>query len=189
MPSLRTLILAAAVLLAPVIALAQAGAPATAVRPPLFTLVVLVDRDVIVEAFASYRGPGASAANPADHRPFLDHFAAGLREQSRASGIDAVVEVISLKETHAARAAYPAQGRPVLLVRATGFTKANQGWSGDTALEFNLARRGKDDYQTEWEGAIAHENLSPALCGNYERCGKSLAERIFALMRKEGLVR
>ena len=176
------------------------GLPETKVAPapgraPLTSIHVLVDRDVIGAAFASYRGSVPFGSRTGDYQGFMENLVAGIQAEAAAASITAQVDVVSLKAARATPVA--SRGRPVLTVKATSYTTRKEvvggrdlGWSGDTAWEFSLAERKEgSNYQTAWVGVVKHENLNPALCGNYDRCSKALAERIFSQMRKDGLIR
>lgn len=185
-------------LLAGVLAAGCAGTPqvrqaAPAGHPPLESVLVLVDTDVIGAAFAAYQGSVPFGSRTGNWHGFITHLTEGLRAEARKSGIDAAVEAVSL------RAAPPvARGaRAVLTVRASAFTRLKEfvgdrdlGWRGDTSWEFSLLERDANGrFATTWSAGLRHVNLNPALCGNYEGCSQSLAQQVFRQLRESGLAR
>ena len=181
-------------------ACAGAGAPQTrravaAGHPPLSSVVILVDTDVMGAAFASYQGSLPFESRRADSQGFFDRFAQALRDEANAAGLAATVETVSL------RAGTPQvlrgrAGEPVLTLRATQYGVLretvggrNLGWRGDTSWEFSLAERSGARHETAWSVTVRHVNLNPALCGRYEQCGATLARQVFQQLREAGLVR
>jgi hypothetical protein len=170
---------------------------ATPNRAPISKkLVVLIDNDVISAAFSSYKGSVPFASKSADYQGFIDHLVASARSEAEAAGIDAKVEVISVKALRSG-IPYPSSNQPVLVIKALSFTKRTEvignrdlGWNGDTAWDFSLFERvGGNAYKQTWSAVTKHENLNPFLCGNYGDCSKALVGRVFAQMRKDGVVR
>ncbi|MDO9359980.1 MAG: hypothetical protein Q7T70_13430 [Polaromonas sp.] len=166
-------------------------------RAPLATkLVVLIDSDVIGAAFASYRGTVPLASKSADYQGFIDNLKAGTIAEAKAAGIDAHVEVVSLKALRSG-ARFPSSGEPVLVMKALSFTRRLElignrdlGWSGDTAWDFSLSEKMTGSpYRQTWSATTQHENLNPFLCGNYADCSKALVSRVFSQMRKDGILR
>lgn len=162
----------------------------------LTQLAIVVDTDTIGAAFAAYQSAVPFGAKSGDWQGFIDHLSASLREQARGAGIDATVDVVSMR---ALRVVPPSmsRGRPVLFVRALTFTRRvetvsgrDHGWGGDTAWEFALSeKQGSGPYARAWVAGVKNENLNPALCGDYSRCSAALAGRVFDQMRKDGLAR
>lgn len=170
-----------------------AGAPG---RAPVSQLVVLIDKDVISSAFAAYKGTVPFGAKTGDYLGFIEHLVAGVQTEAQAAGVEASVEVVSVRSRQVS-SVNTALGRPVLMIRATSFTTRKEtvggrdlGWAGDTAWEFSLAEKpAAGPYAKTWVAGIKSENLNPTLCGNYENCSKALAGKVFAQMRKDGVVR
>lgn len=165
-------------------------------RSPLSQLLVIVQTDTIGSAFAAYRGSVPFASKTGDWQGFTDHLVAGLKAEAAMAGIDATVELVSTKGLPAGPLPN-ARGWPVLTIRAVSYTARKEavsgrdlGWSGDTAWDFSLSERpATGPYARVWAAGIKNENLNPALCGNYEGCSKALAGKVFAQMRKDGLIR
>lgn len=186
----------AAVLVAGCTGIAETRLPAAPGRAPLNQLVVLIDRDVIGSAFASYKGAMPLGAKTGDYQGFIDSLVSGVQTEAKAAGVDASFEVVSIKARQAS-SVLPALGKPVLMIRALSFTTRRDsvggrdlGWAGDTAWEFSLAEKpAAGPYAKTWVAGIKNENLNPMLCGNYESCSKSLANKVFSQMRKDGVVR
>ena len=176
--------------------IAETRRPASPGRAPLSQLIVLIDRDVIGAAFASYKGAvSVVRTKSGDDQAFIDHLVAGVQAEAQAAGVEASVEVVSVKARQAATL-NTAFGRPVLMIRALSFAKGTDGeggrvgWTGDTSWDFSLAERPTSGaYAKTWAAGIAHEDLNPTRCGDYERCGKSLANKVFVQMRRDGVVR
>lgn len=159
-------------------------------------LVVLIDSDVIGAAFASYRGSVPFASRTANYQGFIDNLVASTHREAEVSGLDVKVEVLSLK-TLRANAPFPSTGEPVLVIKALSFTRHVEvignhdlGWNGDTAWDFSLSEKvAGNPYKQTWAAGTKHENLNPFLCGSYGDCSKALVGRVFAQMRKDGVVR
>jgi hypothetical protein len=170
--------------------------PAAPGRAPVTQLVVLIDKDVIGSAFAAYQGTVPFGAKTGDYQGFIDHLVSGVQSEAQAAGVEASVEVVSVKARRASTV-NTSLGRPVLMIRATSFTTRKEvvggrdlGWAGDTAWEFTLAEKpASGPYARTWAAGIKNENLNPTLCGNYESCSKALAGKVFSQMRKDGVVR
>jgi hypothetical protein len=160
-------------------------------------LVVLIDTDVIGAAFASYRGTGPFSSKSADYQGFIDNLTASTRTEAATAGIDAKVELVSLKTLRSGMARFPSSGEPVLVMKALSFTRRMEvignrdlGWNGDTAWDFSLSEKvAGSPYKQTWAATTKHENLNPSLCGGYGDCSKAMVSRVFALMRKDGVVR
>lgn len=163
---------------------------------PLAQLAIVVDTDTIGAAFAAYQGSVPFGAKSGDWQGFIDRLSAALREQATAAGVDATIDVVSMRALRTVPSS-TLRGRPVLFVRAVTYTGRKEaiggrdlGWSGDTNWEFSLSeKQGSAPYARIWLAGVQHENLNPALCGNYERCSPALASRVFDQLRKDGLVR
>lgn len=165
-------------------------------RAPVSQLVVLIDKDVISSAFAAYKSAAPLGARSADYQGFIDHLVSGVQTEAQAAGVEASVEVVSVRARQAS-SVNTALGQPVLMIRATSFTTRKEavggrdlGWAGDTAWDFSLAEKpASGPYAKTWAAGIKSENLNPTLCGNYENCSKALAGKVFAQLRKDGVVR
>jgi hypothetical protein len=170
----------------------------SAVRPPLTSLVILVDKDVIGGAFAAYRGSGRflSGNRTGDLQDFMDNLRAGLLSEAAAAGIDADVEVVSLQSSRTLQPFFTT-GKPLLTIRALSYTKLSRmlgkddlGWNGDTSWDFSLMEKtATAAYAKTWVAGVKNENLNPALCGSYENCSRALASRVFVQMKKDGVVK
>ncbi|HZY19133.1 MAG TPA: hypothetical protein VFE82_11685 [Ramlibacter sp.] len=160
---------------------------------PLRSVVLVVDTDVIGAAFADYQGPAPARARIGEYQDFAGQFTEGLRAEARRAGLEAGVELVSFKAL-GGDAVGRWQGRPVLVVRASHYTVRKDtagralGWSGDTAWELRLFEAPAGRYATRWSAELPSENLHPALCGAYRRCSRVLAERLFAALRRDGLL-
>jgi hypothetical protein len=160
-------------------------------------LVVLIDTDVIGAAFASYRGTGPFSSKSANYQGFIDNLITSTRTEAATAGVDAKVEVVSLKALSSRGALFPSSGDPVLVMKALSFTKRMEvignrdlGWNGDTAWDFSLSEKvAGSPYKQTWAATTKHENLNPTLCGGYGDCSKAMVSRVFAQMRKDGVVR
>jgi hypothetical protein len=165
-------------------------------RQPVTTLLVLVDKDVIHSAFAAYRGSIPFGAKTGDYQGFIDNLVKGIQSEAAIAGVDASVSVVSLRALQGAPP-IASRGKPVLTIRALSYVTRKEtvsgrdlGWSGGTSWEFSLSEKnGSAPYARTWVAGIKIENLNPALCGSYDSCSKDLAQRIFAQMRSDGIVR
>lgn len=168
--------------------------PAAQGRAPLATLLVLIDQDVIASAFTAYKASAPTLARPATLETFIGQLVAGCLAEAKAAGVEASAEVVSQKAIQAG--ATPAiRGNAVLTLRATSYGTRKEGtrdgiWNGDTAWEFILSERSANNpYKKTWAAGVRSENFDPASCGNYRGCGRALAGKLFAQMRKDGVVR
>lgn len=170
----------------------------SASKPPLTSLVILVDRDAIGGAFAAYKGSGRIpfTSKSGGLQDFIDNLQAGLLTEAETAGIDAVVEVVSLQSNRTLQEFFKT-GKPLLTIRAVSYTRLvrtigndNLGWSGDSAWDFSLMEKTTAaSYGKTWGAGVKNENLNPALCGYYVNCSRALANRIFVQMRKDGVVK
>lgn len=196
LPRRTVWLLAAATTLGACTGMTETRLAATPGRTPVTQLVVLIDKDVIGSAFAAYKGTVPFGAKAGDYQGFIDHLVSGVQAEAQAAGVEASVEVVSVRARQASTV-NTALGRPVLMIRATSFATRKDGvggrdlgWAGDTAWEFSLAEKpATGSYARTWVAGIKNENLNPTLCGNYEHCGKALASKVFSQLRKDGVVR
>lgn len=168
--------------------------PAAPGRVPVGSLLVLIDQDLIATAFSSYKASAPTLAKTATVEAFIGQLVAGCLAEAKAAGVDASAEVVSQKAIQAG-ATPSIRGNAVLTLRATSYGTRKEGardagWNGDTAWEFILSERmAANPYKKTWAAGVRSENLDPALCGNYRGCGRALAGKVFAQMRKDGVVR
>jgi hypothetical protein len=163
---------------------------------PLSHLAIVVDTDTLGAVFAAYQASVPFGSKTGDWRGFIDHLSAVLREQATAAGVEAMVDVVSMRALRIVPSS-TLRGRPVLFVRAMTDTGRKEvvggrdlGWSGDTNWEFALSeKQGSAPYARIWLAGVQHENLNPARCGNDDRCSPALAGPVFEQSRKGVLVR